>query len=97
MVSRWSISGFLIYVLGVHVFWQLKLQKSEKSVSLSSWEVKYIALSKAVKEVMFVVQLLGSMQIAAKYPITIRLDNMDAIFMASNITATCHTKHVEIR
>ena len=39
--------------------WRSKLQKS---VSLSSSEVEYIALSEAVKEVMFVVQLLESMK-----------------------------------
>ena len=27
----------------------------------------------------------------------VRVDNVGAIFMASNITTTCHTKHVDIR
>ena len=27
----------------------------------------------------------------------VRVDNMGAIFMASNITTTSHTKHVDIR
>ena len=58
---------------------------------------EYIALSEAVKVVMFVVQLLGSMKIAAKYPVMVRVDNVGAIFMASNITTTCHTKHVDRR
>ena len=46
---------------------------------------------------MFVAQLLGSMKVADKYPVTIRVDNIGAIFMASNITTTCHTKHVDIK
>ena len=71
--------------------------KSQISVSLSNSEVECIALSKAVKEVMFVVQLLGSMQIAVKYHVMVRVDNMGAIFMASNITTTYHTKHMDIR
>ena len=54
-VSRQSISGFILYVLGVPVSWQ---SKSQKSVSLSSSVVEYIALSEAVKEVIFVIQLL---------------------------------------
>ena len=57
----------------------------------------YFALSEPVKEVMFVVQLLGSMKIVVKYPVMVRVNNMGAIFMASNITITCHTKHVDIR
>ena len=58
---------------------------------------RYIALSEAVKEVMFMVQLLGIMKIAVKYPVTVRVDRIDAIFMAINITTTCHTKHVDIK
>ena len=42
------------------------------------------------------IQLLGSIEIS-KYPVMGRLDKVGAIFMASNITTTCHTKHVDIR
>ena len=42
------------------------------------------------------VQLLESMQIVVKYPVTVRVDYVGAIFMASNITTTNCTKHVEI-
>ena len=59
-VSTRSISGFVLYVLGVPVSCQLK---SQKSVSFSSSEAEYIALSEAVREVMLVAQLLESMQI----------------------------------
>ena len=45
---------------------------------------------------MLMVQLLGSMKIIVKYPVMVRVDNVGAIFMASNITTTCHTKHVDI-
>ena len=58
--------------------------------------VEYIALYEAVKEVMFVVQLLGRMKILFKYPDMVRVDNVGTIFMASNNTTTCHTKHVDI-
>ena len=93
-VSRRSISGFILYVLGVPVSWWSKLQKS---VSLSSSKAEYVALSVAVKEVMFVIQLLGWIKISFKYPVTIIVDNVGAIFMEGNITTTCHTKHMDIR
>ena len=67
----------------------------QKIVSLSSSEAEYIALSEAVKEVMSMVQLFGSMKIFVKYAVMVRVDNVGAIFMASNIT-TCCTKHVNI-
>ena len=44
-----------------------------------------------------IVQLLKSMKIPVKYSIMARVDNIGAIFMASNITTTCHTKHVDTR
>ena len=43
------------------------------------------------------VQLFGSMKIVVKYPVLVRVDSIVAIFMASNITTPCHTKHVDIR
>ena len=89
LVSRRSISGFILYLLGVLVSWQSKFQKS---VSLSSSEVEYIILFEA-KEVKFVIQLLRSMRLAVKYLVTVRVDNMGAIFMASNISPTFHAKH----
>ena len=88
-MSRRSI----MYVLSVLVTLQ---STSQKNISLSSSEVEYVALFEAVKE-MFMIQLLGSMKIAVKYSVMVRVENIGAINMASNITTTCHTKHVEIR
>ena len=46
---------------------------------------------------MFLVQLLGSMKILVKYPVMVKVDNVGAIFMASNITTLCHAKHMNTR
>ena len=54
-------------------------------------------MSEAFKKVMFVIQLLGSMKIEIKYPVMVRVYNVGAIFMASNIATTLHTKNVDIR
>ena len=93
-VSRRVISGLILYVLSVLVSWGLKLQQS---VSLSSSDAEHVALSEAVKEVMFVTQLLGSMKTSVKYSVMVRVDNINATFMASNITTKCGTKHIDIR
>ena len=42
-------------------------------------------------------QLLRSMKISIEFPVMIRVDNVGAIFMASNITTTSCTKHMGIR
>ena len=69
---------------------------SWSSTSQKSLEVEYIALSEAVNEVMFMAQLLESMQIAVKYPVMVRVNNVGALFMATIIMTTSHTKHVDI-
>ena len=43
------------------------------------------------------IQLLGSMKVSFKLPVMVRVDNIGATFMASNMTAMSHTKHVDIR
>jgi hypothetical protein len=46
-----SITGFIIYLLNAPICWQ---SKSQKGVTLSSTEAKYVVISEAVKEVEFV-------------------------------------------
>ena len=66
-------------------------------MSLSSSESEYVALFEAVKEVIYIIQLLESMKILVKYKVIVRVDNIGAIFMASNITTMPCTKHMDIR
>jgi len=67
----------------------------QRSVTLSSSEAEWVVLSEAVKEIMFVLQLLESMKIKVKLPIT-QVDNVGAIFMSKNISTSNRTKHVDI-
>ena len=62
-----------------------------------SSENAWAALSETVKDVMFVIQLQGSMKISFELPVTVRADNVGAISMASNISTMPHTKHMDIR
>ena len=55
-----------------------------------------VAASEAVKEVMFVLQLLLSMKIKVKLLIIGCVDNVGVIFMTINITTIGHIKHVDI-
>ena len=36
------------------------------------------------------------MKVAVTFPVMVRVDNMGAIFMAGNVTATTHMKHMDI-
>ena len=92
--TRISITGFILYLMGVIISWKTKKQDG---VTLSSSEAEYVALSEASKEVKFVYQILTSMGIKIELPIIIRVDNIGAIFMAENINTSQKTKHVDIR
>jgi len=92
--NRISITGYLIFLLGAAILWK---SQAQKSVSLSSTEAEYYALSEAAKEIKFVVQILLSMGIPVQLPIIVRVDNMGAIFMSENASASSRTKHVDTR
>jgi len=51
--TRKSVTGFIVYFCGVPVSW---MSKSQKSVTLSSSEAEYVALSETAKEIRFLYQ-----------------------------------------
>ena len=89
--TRISITGYILYVLGVPISWKLK---SQRSVTLSSSEV---ALSEAAKEIKFVAQIIEALGIKVKLPIIVRVDNVGAIFMTENISTSSRSKHIDLR
>jgi hypothetical protein len=93
-VSQRSVTGYIIYMHGVPICWKSSLQKS---VTLSSCEAEWVALSEAVKDIIFIINLCDSMQIKIQLPVTVRVDNIGAIFMTQNVTTISRTKHVDVR
>lgn len=92
--TRRSVSGYVIFVHEVPVCWR---SQGQKSVTLSSTEAEWIAMSEAVKDVVFLMHLCEAMGIHIRFPITVRVDNVGAIFMAKNVTTTGRTKHAQVR
>ena len=92
--SRISVYGYIIYFCGAPIAWK---SKSGKSVTLSSTEAEYFAMSEVAKELIFAKQLLQSMDIMIEFPVIIRVDNVGAIYIANNYTIGQRTKHIDIR
>jgi hypothetical protein len=93
--TRISIAGFILYLLGVPpVSWKSKGQKGD---TLLSSKAKFVALSKATKEVKFVFQVLRSMGVKVDLPIIVRVDNVGAIFIGTNVTVSEQSKHIDTR
>ena len=89
-VSRRNVSGFTLFVLGVLFSWQ---SKAEQKLMLSSSEADWTALSETVKEVMCMIQLLGSRKISVKFPVMVRADNIGATYHDMYQIHDISTKH----
>ncbi|KAE8186284.1 hypothetical protein CF335_g7486, partial [Tilletia laevis] len=91
--TRRSVTGYVFYLHGNPVTWRSKLQDT---VSVSSTEAEYVALSEATREAIWAVQLLGELQIRKKGPVDMYTDNTGAEALARNPQAHQRTKHISI-
>ena len=92
--TRISVYGYQLYFCGAPISWK---SKSGKSVTLSSTEAEYFATSEIAKEAIFAKQVIESMGIQLEFPITIKVDNTGAIYIANNYTTGQRTKHIDVR
>jgi hypothetical protein len=90
--NRHNVSGYSIFLNGAVILWKSKLQKP---LALSSAEAKYYAMCEAAKDVKYISMVLRSLGIEVELPITMYCDNVGAIFMMENASATSRTKHVD--
>ena len=92
--KRLSITGYIIYLMGVAIAWKARAQRG---VTLSSTEAEYVVISEVCREILFVAQILEFLNVKVKRPIVVRVDNVGAIYMANNQTTSQRTKHVDMR
>ncbi len=92
--TRISVTGYCIFLMAVLISWR---SHGQCSVTLSSSEAEFVALSEAAKEIKFIVQVLLSISIPVKLPVIVRIDNIGAIFLAENVMTSQQTKHIDIR
>jgi hypothetical protein len=92
--TRISVYGYVIYFCGIPISWK---SKSGRSVTLSSTEAEYFALSECAKELIFIKNVIESMGIQIELPIEIKVDNVGAIFLANNYTTSQRTRHIDVR
>jgi hypothetical protein len=80
--------------MNVPVCWR---SKAQRGVTLSSSKAEYVAISEAVKEIKFIYYLLREIGIKVNLPITVKTDNVDAMFMAQNASSGVRTHYIETR
>jgi hypothetical protein len=92
--TRKSVSGYIIYLNGAAISWR---SKGQKSVSLSSTEAEYMAISEVAMEILYIVGILKFLDVAINYPIEVNVDNVGAVYLSKNATTGNRTKHIDTR
>jgi hypothetical protein len=90
--TRVRVTRFIIYLLNVPICWR---SKSQKEVTLSRTEAKYVAISEAVKELKIIYYLLSDLHIKANLPIVVITENIGAIFMSEKALTGFRTQHMD--
>ena len=91
--DRRSISGYLFKYGNCPVTWN---SSKQKTVALSSTEAEYVALTNAVKEGVWLKQLLNELE-QKHDKIKVFCDNKSTICLSNNPEFHSRTKHIDIR
>lgn len=92
--DRRSTSGLVMKINGTAVSWK---SKKQTSVAQSSAESEYVSAGEAVKEILWLRQLLKEMHCKQTDGSVLLCDNQAAISIASNDVFHSRTKHIDIR
>jgi hypothetical protein len=91
--TRWSTSGYAVFLGANLVLWSLKRQNV---VSYSSVEAEYWALASSVAEACWLRQLLQELHTPLMKSTLIYSDNVSTVYLSTNPIQDQRTKHVEI-
>ncbi|KAK6163847.1 hypothetical protein DH2020_000711 [Rehmannia glutinosa] len=91
--DRKSTSGYVFCLGSKIISWA---SKKQKTISLSSAEVEYIAATDAACEAVWLRRILSDVQQSQDDPTTILCDNMSAIAMTKNPVFHARSKHIEL-
>ena len=92
--ERKSISGYVIYLQECPISWR---SKSQKSVSLSSTEAEYMAVSEIATEILFIKSMLEFLGVKVELPIEVNVDNVGAIYLSKSAMTSNRTRHIDMR
>ena len=92
-VTRRSITGYSVFMGNNLVSWK---SKKQSVVSRSSTEAEYRAMCNVCCEVMWIMKVLGDLQVNVSLPVEMSCDNNSAIQISANPVLHERSKHFEI-
>jgi hypothetical protein len=92
--DRKSVSGYCFYYLHCLVSWS---SRKQRTVSTSSTESEYYALTNAIKEAIWIRLFTSLMQLPSSKPFPILGDNQSAQSIANTDAISSRTKHIDVR
>ena len=92
-VTRKSTTGWIFLLAGAPVSWS---SKKQTATAMSSCEAEYLALTSAIKECLWLRDLLAECGVVQDGPTVIHVDNEAAIKLSKNPVFHSRTKHVAL-
>ena len=92
--DRRSISGYCFYFLNSLVSWS---STKQKTVSLSSTESEYYAMTHALKEVLWIRLFLTIHRLPIPRPFPLLCDNQSAMALVESEAVSSRSKHIDVR
>jgi hypothetical protein len=93
-IDRKSVSGYAVMFGNTAISWY---SKKQPTVALSTMEAEYMAVSNAMRECLWIRELLTKLGIPPQGPTIIHVDNQAAIKFAENSQFHARSKHIDIR
>jgi len=92
--NRRSVTGYLSMLAGGVVTWS---SKKQPTTALSSMEAEYMALASAVREALWLRNMLTELGYSSSLPTHISVDNHGTILFAQNSGFHARSKHIDVR
>jgi hypothetical protein len=94
LISAKSTSGYLFILANGPISWKSKLQSI---IAQSTTEAEYIAINTAIKEAVFIKQLLEELSHYKQAKFPLYTDNNKALLLAKNPIFYERTKHIAVK